>query len=207
MVEIAGTAALNVPPTQPAGSRIQELGDRLVIPFRPRRAWGELVFLTVWLAFWTLGGIGAMAALFHAGWGAGGFLVVWLCGWFLGECGVSVVIAWKLFGRESLTVTAQHLEVQKEIGPFAPVTRYEVGLVHDVRAALVPTGEDERPRKDFCLEVAYDEKTIRVGEGMGRPEAESIAATVLSESARAGVGAAKTTSTRIGRSKRNSRPQ
>ena len=69
--------------------------------------------------------------------------------------------------------------MQKEIGPFAPVTRYEVGLVHDVRAAPVPD-EEERPRADYCLEVAYDEKTIRVGEGMGKPEAESIAATVLS---------------------------
>ena len=164
----------------PSGSRIQELHDRLIVCFRPRRAWGELVFLTVWLAFWTLGGIGAMAALVRAGWGADAFLVVWLCGWFLGECGVSMVIAWKLFGRESLTVTAQHLEVQKEIGPFAPVTRYEVGLVHDVRAALVPAGEDERPRTDFCLKLAYDAQTVRVGEGMDEREAEYIASVVLS---------------------------
>jgi len=29
----------------PTGSRIQELGDRLIVHFRPRRSWGALTFL------------------------------------------------------------------------------------------------------------------------------------------------------------------
>src|SRR5207248_608559 len=43
----------------------------------------------------------------------------------------------------------------------------------------VPSDEDEKPRKDFCLRVSYDEKTVRVGEGMGEREAEYIASMVL----------------------------
>jgi hypothetical protein len=164
----------------PAGSRIEELGDRLVVRFRPRRSWGELAFLTFWLVFWTFGGLAALAGLRHAGWGDGAFLLVWLCGWAFGEFAASATIAWQLFGHELLTVTAEHLEVREEIGRFARVKRHEVGLVHDVKAALVPTGEDEGPRADFCLKVAYDTKSIRVGEGMDEREAEYVASTVLS---------------------------
>jgi hypothetical protein len=47
----------------PTGSRIQELGDRLIVSFRPRRQWGGLVFLTVWLVGWTIGGIAAFTQL------------------------------------------------------------------------------------------------------------------------------------------------
>jgi hypothetical protein len=170
---------LNVAPP-PSGSRIQELHDRLIVRFRPRRSWGELVFLTFWLAFWTFGGIAALTALRRAGWGDGAFLFVWLCGWTFGECAAIAAIAWQLLGRELLTVTAQYLEVRKEISRFARVKRYDAGLVRDVTAVRVPTDEDERPRTDFCLKLAYDAQTVHVGEGMGEREAEYVASVVLS---------------------------
>ncbi len=47
------------PPPSP-GSRIQELGDTLVVQFRPRRSWGDIVFLAFWLTGWTFGGIAAL---------------------------------------------------------------------------------------------------------------------------------------------------
>jgi hypothetical protein len=165
---------------QPAGSRIEELGDRLVVRFRPRRMWGELAFLTFWLTFWTFAGAAAFGAVLHAGWGGGAFLFVWLCGWAFGECAVSVAIVWQLFGREFLTVTAEQLEVRKEVGRFARVKRYDAGLVRDVEAAQVPTNEDERSRADFCLMVAYEAKSVHIGEGMDEREAEYVASTVLS---------------------------
>ena len=43
----------------PAGSRIQQLGDRVMVTFRPRRSRGTIAFLVFWLAFWTFGGIAA----------------------------------------------------------------------------------------------------------------------------------------------------
>ena len=42
------------------GSRIQELGDLLVVYFRLRRSWGTLGFLAFWLTLWTAGGIAAL---------------------------------------------------------------------------------------------------------------------------------------------------
>jgi len=160
------------------GTRIQDLGDRLVVRFKPRRSWGELVFLAVWLTCWTVGGMAAIVALPTMDWGERAFVLLWLCGWVFGECFAVVVIAWQLFGRELLIVTPEQIEVRKEVGRFDRTKFYEAPLVRDLRAARVPHDEDERPRKDFCLEFKYDEETVRVGEGMGEREGEHLAASV-----------------------------
>jgi hypothetical protein len=162
----------------PTGSRIEDLPDRLVVRFRPKRSWGTLAFLAFWLAGWTAGGIAAIGALLTGDWGERAFLLLWLCGWAFGECFVTGAIVWQLFGREILIVTPEQFEVRKEIGRFARTKLYKAALVRDLRAARVPHDEDERPRKDFCLEFAYDDSTVRIGEGMGEREAEHVAATV-----------------------------
>jgi hypothetical protein len=161
-----------------SGTRIQDLGDRLVVRFKPRRSWGELVFLAFWLAGWTLGGMAAVVALPTMDWGERAFVLLWLCGWVFGECFVTGAIAWQLFGRELLIVTPEQIEVRKEVGRFDRTRFYDARVVRDLTASRVPHDEDERPRKDFCLEFVYDEKTVRVGEGMGEREAEHLAASV-----------------------------
>jgi hypothetical protein len=162
----------------PAGSRIQELGDRLIVRFRPARSWGVLVFFAFWLTFWTAGGIAAFTQLLDADWSERPFLLLWLCFWAFGESTVTVVIAWQLFGRELLVVTPEQVELRKEIGPFARTRLYEVALIRDFKAAPVPSAEDEQPRKDFCVEFAYDGETVRVGDGMTEREAEHVAEAV-----------------------------
>lgn len=162
----------------PSGLRIQDLGDRLVVQFRPKRSWGVLLFFAAWLAFWTFAGISAFAALLNAGWSEALFLLLWLCFWATFEVVMVVTIAWQLFGRELLLVTAEQLEVRKEIGRFARTKSYGVALVRDLKATRVPIAEEEQPRKDFCLEFTYHEKPVRIGEGMGEREAKHIAATV-----------------------------
>jgi hypothetical protein len=162
----------------PTGSRIQDLGDLLIVHFRPKRLWGVLAFLAVWLTFWTAGGIAAFIQLLHADWGTRLFLFLWLCFWAFGESTAATIIAWQLLGRELLLVSRERLEVRKQIGPLTKTKLYEAPLVRDLEAARAPSDEDERPRKDFCLAFGYDDKTVRVGEGMSEREAEHIAATV-----------------------------
>ena len=93
---------------------------------------------------------------------------------------MTVVILWQLFGREVLTVTPHELVVSRRIGRFARPRRYDAVLVQEVRVARAPSGEDEKPRRDFSLEIAYNGETVRVGEGMGEREAEFVASTVMS---------------------------
>jgi hypothetical protein len=161
------------PPPSP-GPRIQELGDTLVVTFRPGRSWGELLFLGFWLTFWTLGGIAALHGLAGTDWGRRVFLLFWLCGWAVGEAFAASWIAWKLAGREFLSLTPNQLEVRKQVGRFASTRRLHVLSIDDVQAERVPTGEDEQPRTDYRLRIHSRDETLHVGEGMGEHEAEYV---------------------------------
>jgi hypothetical protein len=171
---------MHVAPPPSPGSRIQELGDMLVVRFRPRRSWGEITFLAFWLAGWTVGGIAAIYALGSAGWGGRAFLILWLCGWVFGEMFAAGAIAWQLAGRELLLVTASQVEARKELGRLSRSRRTHVLAVEDVRPELVPTDEDENPRQDYRLEIVSRDETLHVGEGMGEREAEYVASVVMS---------------------------
>jgi hypothetical protein len=159
---------------------VQELGDRLVVGFRPRREWVALPFLAFWLVGWTLGGILAWGQLLHVGPAGTAFLLVWLAGWIAGECLVLGAIIWQLSGRETLTVTTDSIEIRWRIGRLARIKRYETGAVHHVTAELVPHDEDEQPRKDFGLRVSCADDEVHVGEGLDEREAEHIASLVES---------------------------
>ena len=161
-------------------SVIQELGDRLVVSFRPRRAWFELAFLSFWLTLWSGGGLMAMTQLGHVGPGGTLFFLIWLTGWAFGECFVAGVIAWQFVGRTLLTVTADILEIRWEIRRLARTKQYELVSVEEISAAQVPADEDERPRSDFGLRIEANDETLHIGERLTASEAEYVASTVTS---------------------------
>jgi hypothetical protein len=171
---------MEVAPPPAPGSRMQELGEDLIVRFRAHRSWSTIGFLIFWLALWTFFGGFAFYVLPQASWGARAFLLVWLCGWLYGELFASVSILWQLFERVVLTVTPQELDVRREIGRFARTTRYDVALVQDIQPVRAQGDDDEEPRKDFCLELSNNGAKIQVGEGMGEREADWVASTVLS---------------------------
>jgi hypothetical protein len=167
------------PPT--SGSRIQHLGDRLVVEFRPVREPGAIGFLFLFLPLWTFGGIVVIRELIlgHASWGERPFLLFWLCGWAAAEGMVVVSLAWLLWGRELLIVTPDQFEVRQRIGHFARTKLYDAPLVQTVEAARVPYDEEEGlDRRDFCLRFVNEDKSVDVGEGMTEQEAEDVAAAV-----------------------------
>jgi hypothetical protein len=174
-----GTRMPIAPPPSP-GPRIQELAETLVVTFRPRRPWGELLFLGFWLTFWTFGGIAALLSLAGADWGGRVFLLFWLCGWAVGEAFAASWIAWKLAGREFLSLTPNQLEVRKQVGRFASTRRLHALSIEDVQAERVPTDEDEQPRTDYRLRIVSRDETLHVGEGMSEHEAEDVVSVVRS---------------------------
>jgi hypothetical protein len=167
---------MDVAPPPASRLRMQEVGDRLIVPFRPNRS--GLVFLSIWLLGWTFGGIEAWLAVTRADPGGAAFLIFWLCGWFFGECAVVCIIAWKLFGHVWLAVTPGELEERSQLGRFSQTKRYEAASVGGITAARKPQGEDGLS-KDYKLRLLYDGRTVWLGEGMGEREADYVAAVVL----------------------------
>jgi hypothetical protein len=165
------------PPT--SGSRIQHLGDRLVVEFRPFREQGAIPFMVVFLPFWTAGGIAVICALFGASWTERPQMLFWLCGWAFFEGGMLVGLAWLLRGRTLLIVTPERLEVRQKLGRFARTKAYDATRIETVEAAQVPYDEaEEGPRTDFCLRLINEDKSVAVGDGLSESEAEDIAAVV-----------------------------
>lgn len=157
------------PPPAP-GSRIQELGDELIIRFAVKRSLAGAVF-----------------PLFVAGLICFGLLTddtlttpeqisaaVVLAG-----CAalLALVVAWTCAGQMTLTVKADAFEIRKSIGRFSRTKTYSG--VRGVQAAPVMTGEDGDIRRgDFGLELTLRTKKVMVGEGMGEREAEWVAGAV-----------------------------
>jgi hypothetical protein len=166
---------MEVAPPPASGLRLQEVGDRLVVSFRPRRS--GLVFLSIWLLGWTFGGVEAWLEVPKASPGGAAFLLFWLCGWFLGECAVICIIAWKLFGRVSLAVTPDEVEVHQELACFSWLRRYEAGQVEEIAVGRMPAGDDGL-HKDYSLRLSCDSQPLWVGQGMGEREAEYVASAV-----------------------------
>ena len=159
----------------PTSSRVEERDDQLVVYFWPRR---KVVFLGIFLIIWTSIGLGMLPDITRDE-GPGPSLIFWF-GWALGGCAVIFALAWELFGRTMLVITRDRLDLQRNIGPFVRTNRHAAALVRDVRAARVPSGEDEPKRKDFGLELSYDADTVHVGEGMDEREADWVAELVRS---------------------------
>jgi hypothetical protein len=164
----------------PSGRRVEDLGDRLVLFFRPQ-GWSNAIFLMVWALVWTIGGLTALLHLPDSTPGEAAFLLVWLSGWFFGECFVLLQITWLLVGRELLSLSPDSFELRWEIGRFARSKWFDPATVHSVSAERVPHDEeDEKPRKDFGLRISHGGDIQHFGEGMSRGEAEHVATVIES---------------------------
>jgi hypothetical protein len=83
---------------------VEDLGDRLVVHLRSRRAWGLVVWLSFFFALWTIGGC---AILVHFVETTDLGAVFFLAFWTFSEALLVYGIADELFGSETLIVTPE----------------------------------------------------------------------------------------------------
>lgn len=93
---------------------LTEAPDRLGVRIGPRRNITLWVFLSIWLSFWTFGGIGAIAAV-ATGHKDRVFISVWLCGWVVGELLATTVWFWNGFGVETISVSRAAFDHSRSI--------------------------------------------------------------------------------------------
>jgi hypothetical protein len=169
---------MQVAPTSAMHPQVEDLGDRLVVTFRPREAHPDLPFLdlgawevAVILIGWTFGLFVAIWQIARGGAGVW-FVAVWLVGWLFAGCFFMLVGVCLLWGREVLTVTSSELRIVRAVGRLARTRRYDAALVERITA-------DKRGGVGYCLRISYCGDDVDVGGGMPKHHAEGIAAAVF----------------------------
>lgn len=94
-----------------------------------------LLFLPVWLAFWTLGGIAAGWQLIT---NFNPFIAVWLCGWAAGWVFAAGTLLWMFTGSQTLRVAGGDLEIAHHALGWSHRWLYEGRRIGNLRVADQP---------------------------------------------------------------------
>ncbi len=93
---------------------VTEGANNLGVRIGPRRNITLWVFLSIWLSFWTFGGITAMIAV-ATGHEDRVFISLWLCGWLVGEVLATRMWFWNGFGVETIFVSQGAFEHSRSL--------------------------------------------------------------------------------------------
>jgi hypothetical protein len=103
-----------------------------------KRDWGSLIFVPVWLIFWTFGGLTAMKWVIHPGPSTPrAFISLWLVGWLLGEVWAIYSWLWAAFGKEIVTIKEGSLNVRRDVLGYGWTRSFPIGSVGNLRASGV----------------------------------------------------------------------
>ena len=101
-----------------------------------KKDWGSLIFIPVWLVFWTFGGITAMKWVIHPGPSTPrAFITLWLAGWLLGEVWAIYWWLWSGFGKEIVTIREGALSIRRDILGYGRTRSFPTGSVKNLRAS------------------------------------------------------------------------
>lgn len=166
-------------PLGQARFKIEPTVDGTVLTIPAVRNVFIMLFLSVWLVMWTIGGFGAMAALIvtHEP-----FLVFWLVGWALGWLAVFTTLAWMFTDRQSLGVLGQDLEVMVKMFGFKSTKLYHGREIRQLGVAPVEAWRMRRgPQLPFgimggsgAVQFTYGARVRFLAPGMDQAEAAQI---------------------------------
>lgn len=156
---------------QDGGGEIIRIPARRSVPF--------LLFISIWLAGWTAGGLSVIGE-FRASHDL--FLGFWLCAWAAGVGFASLMIVWMLAGSETLRVIQGDLENSWRIGPVTWRKLYEGARVQTLKPAPQhPFFSSFRVSAPFgiysqfgAVQFDYGARTIRLAPGLDEAEARLI---------------------------------
>ena len=162
--------------------------EQVRIPFR--RNWFALIFLCVWLTFWTMGGIVAGGVLLMSLFGqpsAGGqadpFLAVWLIFWAIAWVFAAMNVALQLGGSEILKVEGRDLDISVGVGRWRWRKVYRGDEIRKLRSSDPnpmgwPFGARAMTFPGFnragAIKFDYGARTIRAAGSVDEPEGQMI---------------------------------
>lgn len=174
---------MRVEPGKPRFS-LKPQGTGVAVACPAQRELFALLFLPVWVAFWTYGGISALRELLGPEEKDRAFLVVWLAGWLVGELFAIAAVAWQLAGREEITVDAGRLTHRVSAAGLGRTREYDMAQVRNLRTAPVVSTSRGRGKPMLPMigsghgRIAFDygATTCRVGIALEEAEAEMVVA-------------------------------
>jgi hypothetical protein len=156
----------------------------LELHIRAQKEWGVLIFVPVWFAFWTFGGVQAIKWVVHPTSSAPNlFLILWLVGWAFGEVWAVYVWLWTAFGEEIVQVREGSLKLRRDILDLGRSQTFSLSSVRNLRASgIFPSHSNwENMLIQMKLRggtVAFDceGETVRFGIQLTEPEAQEVVA-------------------------------
>lgn len=106
--------------------------NAITIRINTPKSWFLLIFGTVWLTFWTIGGIAVANALIR-GTQDWYFYVFWLCGWIISETYVMYAWLWNAFGVEIISIRDEsfvHIRHVFGFGRRRTIPLHKLTLIH-----------------------------------------------------------------------------
>jgi hypothetical protein len=126
---------LSYQPIANARFAVEPTEDGEQVRVKARRQVFPMLFLPVWLAGWTAGGvavIGQLISRFQP------FLAIWLCFWAVGWVAVAGTLAWMFTGSETLRVVGSDLEVARHALGWSRRWLYGGSRIRNLRVADQP---------------------------------------------------------------------
>lgn len=168
--------------------RSEVLGNELRITIPTPKKLFTTIFLSVWLAFWSIiGGAFALRAIVGI---VGGevdiFLSLWAIFWALGEIEGMYHLLWQLVGKEEIEVAPDSIVIHHAILGIGQSKVYASKNISYLR--VDPTGREEPyapnsegislSRGTGMIAFDYMGKTIRIGIGVNQSEAKELVAEI-----------------------------
>jgi hypothetical protein len=152
----------------PMRSTVSLEGGELRISVPTKKSWA-ILFILVWLALWTVGGVDTGSRLLHE-FEFGAFL--WTCFWLVAECGATYLLLRMLFGRDVIVAKAAEFSLSKQILGIGFAKAYLVPEMRDLR--FQPEAGVGKRRRDSRIVFDYGAKTIGFAEEIEEAEAAEL---------------------------------
>jgi hypothetical protein len=167
---------------QPLGKerfQVERTFDGEQIRIKARRQIFAMLFLPLWLAGWTAGGVAAITQVLHH---FEPFLLIWLCGWVLGWIFASGTLLWMFAGWETLEVVHGDLEVTHRAWGLKRTWLYQGAMIRGLDVTSQPAwpfgSQGQIPfftnTRQGSIRFDYGARTYFLAAGLDEAEARRI---------------------------------
>jgi hypothetical protein len=160
-------------------ARVDDTIDAIEVSIPVKKDWPKVVFITIWLVGWVIGGVYAIRRLLNGSDAhAEGFLVCWLIAWAAGCVFGSARWLWNVAGIERARFRNDSVLIRREVFGIGITREYDAGSVGKLRLTE-DFHKGSYPRRDPGVRDArisfdYEETEVRFGLRLDRGEAARI---------------------------------